>query len=48
MNPIKGLEEDLRACGVGAPQAEALGERYARALAGKAQIDWIELYVGVR
>jgi hypothetical protein len=44
---VESFKCDVLDCGVPAPQAEALEERYVRALESGAHVDWIELYVGI-
>jgi hypothetical protein len=47
MSTLESLEWDLIGCGVPAPEATALADRYARALETGSHADWIELYVGI-
>ena len=47
MSTLESLQWDLIGCGVPAPEATALADRYARALETGSHADWIELYVGI-
>lgn len=44
---VESLERDLLDCGVPIFAVRPLSTRYVRALASRADLDWIELYVGI-